>query len=56
MSATTETLLAQIAELEVLLVKKPQDATLKEQLLNLQKQLSGANEALTEGKSTLLKG
>jgi hypothetical protein len=62
MSAATELLLEQIRDLKIKIDEAKNIGSqtsiflLQDQLVKLQKQLNSANEALTEGKQTLLKG
>jgi hypothetical protein len=60
MSASTEALVEKIRLVEVQLAAEPKDSPqaqpLREQLKALQRQLNTANEALNEGKQSLLKG
>jgi hypothetical protein len=60
MSASTEQLVEKIRAVEQQIATEPHGSRnitmLQEHLLTLQKQLNSANEALTEGKQTLLKG
>jgi len=59
MSARTEQLLTEISDLEKRIAEEKHPmarASLETHLITLRKQLTQANEALTEGKQSLLKG